>query len=236
MTGFFSRVFGGGSKPPVGLVDGRLSVLSRASCNDGYVDGQLSDHKSQRMKFATFFCLMFFRASEVLIQLIEKDRKLLRFFDGTSRDVLVFEAFSFYSHIIVELNRAKIDAANEHWSNPLSAYSRIGTDLGYSLASDLIGQFGQADHRKRRLEPLLHYRSDQTQMVETFCGVLLCAYGRQTIEDPDRPMPLDADMYVHLTIRKIAHVATAVAVIDYGKNIMDMFSESFDLDVYEEES
>ena len=81
-----------------GLQSGDLSTVSQAACDDAYVQKCFEGAGEQRSKFATILCLLFYRCAEVLIKKIEQDPELLRFYAGTSRDVLVFEAFVFYQY------------------------------------------------------------------------------------------------------------------------------------------
>jgi hypothetical protein len=166
------------------------------------------------------------QAADLMVARIEAERPVLAFFEGASRDVLLYEILHFFLHGISDELRRRIP------SEALRA-SRHFSDLAFLAAGRLghqhLGEFDVSRHRLERAQQYLLYVGRPKDMTECMVDILLCSRGRASIQQPAEPSAGDADIEIQINLRDILSREAVVGMLDGSRKLAEHYAEEFDL-------
>lgn len=159
----------------------KLSEMGKRACDVDFVAAKTQAAEIQELRFNFAICFMSLWCAESIVRAIEDSDELLSYFNGTARDVLLYEAF--IGNYLM-LGRLVHLTLKKEWASAFSVYGSGSVEMAAAAASNVISFERHRSHLTDRLMEIGHAES-VTEMAEKLADRLLQSKGKLQIRESD---------------------------------------------------
>ena len=227
---FLERLLARTHKGPP-LVAGSFSDLAADARDESWIEQCVAAVGTQESSFATHLLVRSLRADSIVAK-IETDETVSGVFEGTSRDIMLYEVLLFCLHGISDAVRCTVlpDTANAniHFSN--LAFLAAG-----KLGLHHIGNFDVSTHRLARAKQYLRCAGNLPDITGCLIDNLLSARTRAALKQSENSSRNEVDIVIQTSLRATVHAADAACILENAQRLTEQYVRSFDRSLFESE-
>ena len=201
--------------PP--LSAGSLSSLVTRVHDDLWIEQCVNDFEDQEARFSTELLLRAFCVADRIVAEIESQGLLLEFFNGTSRDILLYESLHFGVHALSILVCQTLPAERASQIEHLKCIASLTASI---LGVQHLGDFDSATHCESRARRYTMHGGQLRDMTESLIDSLTSVRGATNIEPFDALSASEVKIEIDVSIRSAVGAVFDLCITEGAEKIL----------------